>query len=99
MNLADDNPLCTIINEGPPISHNGNIPHVNIFLSYFSGSSEEQIDFCLDRNGIGVSLRLTFHLIIFDVALIQRIMIVIENHVMRLTLNGKCILEHLFQSK
>ena len=97
VNLRNNDALGPVNNEGSPLGHDGDIPHVNVFLADFSGLLEDQVDPRFQRQGIGKALLLAVQFREFDVALIQGIIFVLKNHISVWAFNGKGRPQHFFQ--
>ena len=97
MNLADDNAFCAVDDERAAVGHERNVAHVNILLQNGACLLEVQVDACLQRDGIGLSLALALQFA-FDVAFIQLIELILQRHVFVLALDGERGREHFLQA-
>ena len=97
VDLTDHDPLSAVDDEGPPLGHERDVPHVDLLLTNLAGLQEYQVDLGFDRDREGQPLGLASALRELDVLLVERIAGVLQHHVSVRTLDRKYVAEHFLE--
>ena len=98
VDLAHHDALRAVDHEGPLVRHDGDVPHVDLFLPDLPRVDEDQVDLCLQGDGVGQPLLLALLFPELDVLLVQGEPAVFQQHVAVGALYGEGGQEHLFEA-
>ena len=98
VDLADHHALGAVDDEGALVRHDGDVPHVDLFLPDLARVQEDEIDLRLQGDGVGEPLLLALLLAELDVLLVQGEPAVLQEHVAVGALDGERGLEDLLQA-
>jgi hypothetical protein len=89
VDLGNHHPFGAVYDKSTPLTHNGDIPHIDILLTDLTGLLEDKIYPGLEGQGVGQTLLLAIMFGKFDIILVQGVILILKNHIAIGTYDGK----------